>query len=70
MQMPKELRAFSLGEVVGAGLAAEAASEDGATLRYRQELQRLGHGAIIEVSWADGPSFGLVRGRPRRRWRA
>jgi hypothetical protein len=58
---------MSLGEVVSAGRLAEVVSEEGATLRYRPELQRLGHGAIVEVSWPDGDggaSFGLVEVYP------
>jgi hypothetical protein len=67
MQIRETQGALSLGEVVRGGRLAEAASEDGAKLRYLPELQRLGHGAIIEVSWSDvdgEPSFGLVEVYP------
>ena len=67
METNREQRTFRLSEVVRAGRLAEATSEGGARLRSRPDLQRLGHGALIEVRWQDGegePSFDLVEVAP------
>lgn len=61
------MHTMSLGEAIAAGREAGATSADGARLRYRPQLQRLGSGAIIEVSWPDGEGaarFGLVEVAP------
>ncbi len=51
---------MSLGEVVRGGRLAEVVSEEGFTLRYRPELQRLGHGTIIEVDWPGAEGAGRL----------
>jgi hypothetical protein len=63
----KQMRTFSLSEVVRAGRVAQNVSDDGAVLRYSPDQQVLGRGAIIEVRWPDdtrGGPFGLVEVMP------
>jgi hypothetical protein len=54
MEIREQQRALSLAEVVGAGRLAEADSADGARLRCRPELQRLGQTAACNLACACG----------------